>query len=89
MRRMIHVWVCVALAYCQPAPSIAAEPDIIDGKPIIRLSADEARACMADGVCLLLTRAQYEAAVRDAVEAGERAERRRAVDRSKQCGRDA
>lgn len=89
MKRLIRVWLCVALAQCQPAPSIAAEPDILDGKPIIRLSADEARACMADGVCLLLTRAQYEAAVQEAVEVALRAERRRAADRSKQCGRDA
>ena len=57
MRRMIHVWVCVALAYCQPAPSIAAELGVDDkGNPVLRLTPAEVAGC-AQG-CKLLTDAE-------------------------------
>ena len=82
MKRLAHIWICVALAQCQPVP--AAEPDIVDGKPIIRLTVEEARACMADGVCLLLTRAQLAALQAEAY----RAALVEAQRSAKQCGRD-
>ena len=79
MKRMIHVWVCVALAYCQPAPSIAAELGVDDkGNPVLRLTPAELRGFGAQA---------FSAGYRSAIDAVLREQ----ADKPKEpkCGRDA
>lgn len=74
----------LGLLSCQPAPSAEADIDA-QGKPIIRLTAEEAAACARSGVCLLLTEQQFELARAAAYRAGHKAAQRE----RNQCGRDA
>ena len=90
MKRLIHVWVCVALAYCQPAPSVAAEPGEDDkGNPIVRLTVQEALMCNQGGGCALITEGALRSHMMQAYQAGYRSAVEAAMKDRKQCGRDA
>lgn len=91
MKRLIHIWACLTLAYCQPAPSTAAEPGEDDkGNPIVRLTVQEALMCNQGGGCALITEGALRSHMMQAYQAGYRAAIEAAIkDRAKQCGRDA
>ena len=88
MKRLIHVWVCVALAHCQPVP--AAEPGEDDkGNPIVRLNVQEALMCNQGGGCALITEGALRSHMMQAYQAGYRSAVEAALKDRKQCGRDA
>lgn len=69
MKRLVHMWMCVALASCQPAPSIAAGLDD-KGVPVFQPSPTQAALCVAAGGCMLVTEAQVKEARSAAYQAG-------------------
>lgn len=93
MNRLIHIWICLAMASCQlPAPS--AELDVDEkGQPVLRLTPAEVAGC-AQG-CKLFTAAELRGFGAQAFSAGYRsaieAVLREQADKPKEpkCGRDA
>ena len=53
MMRLAHIWICVALAQCQPVPAAEMETDAKG--PILRLSEAEALSCGSEQGCNLYT----------------------------------
>lgn len=86
MKRILHVWLCVALAQCQPVPAAEMETDAKG--PILRLSEAEAVACGGEQGCVLVTEAAMRGRQIEAYRAGYLKAVQDTLRKASQCGRD-
>lgn len=87
MKRLAHIWICVALAQCQPVPAAEMETDAKG--PILRLSEAEAVACGGEQGCVLVTEAAMRGRQIEAYRAGYLKAVQDTLRKASQCGRDA
>lgn len=86
MKRLVHIWIVVALAQCQPVP--AYEFDTHEGKPIIRLTDAEAMLCASREGCKVVTEAAIKNYGAQAYHDGYRQAVIDTARKASQCGRD-
>jgi hypothetical protein len=87
MKRIVHVWLCVALAQCQPVPAAEMETDAKG--TILRLSEAEALSCGSEQGCNLYTEAAIKRIRIEEFRAGYLKAVQDTLRKASQCGRDA